>query len=78
MSRLSPVVAFPFIPRQALTIVRTEPNFASFIGRGSKHVITQHDDMYTRKDGNVSFADWLNDVVAGRPVEQNVDCRPNC
>ena len=63
---------------QALNISRSQPNFASFIGRGSQHVVTQDDGMYERSDGDVKFADWLTDLIAGNPLPQNVDCDPDC
>eukprot|EP00750_Incisomonas_marina_P018534 INCI30.1.p1 GENE.INCI30.1~~INCI30.1.p1 ORF type:complete len:405 (-),score=60.25 INCI30.1:150-1247(-) len=64
--------------RTALNISRSQPNFASFIGRGSQHVVTQDDGMYERSDGDVKFVDWLTDLVAGNPLLPNVDCQPDC
>ncbi len=63
---------------QALAIARQEPNFASFIGKGTQHVVTQDDGMYDRADGSVKFVDWLTAIVEGTPVQQNVDCAPHC
>ena len=61
--------------RAALAIARAAPNFASFVAPGSTHVVTESDAMYGKKAQGIVLSDWLRDMLAGKSVQMNVDCK---
>ena len=56
-------------------------NFARFIAKGSKHGVLDTDGMYTKSSfvsgtkTEVVFGDWLRDMLDGKQVPMNVDCK---
>jgi hypothetical protein len=48
-------------------------NYASYVTPSNIHVITESDEMYDIMSENISFVDWLRDLVYGN-VTRNVDC----
>ena len=50
-------------------------NYASFVSPSNIHVITESDEMYNVVSENISFVDWLRDLVYGNGnVTREVDC----
>jgi hypothetical protein len=54
------------------------PNFRAFLPDGTQHCILPYDNFYTVDAGGKKLVDWLADVVADKPVEnQSCDgCAP--
>lgn len=61
--------------RTALKMSQAAPNFASFVAAGYTHVVTESDEMYSKKAQGVAFSDWLTDMIAGRAAAKSLDCK---
>ena len=61
--------------RTALNMSHRANNYASFVAPGYTHVVTESDEMYTKSAEGVQFADWLRDLINGKPVKMDIDCR---
>lgn len=46
-----------------------DPDFRTFTAGGHVHTVLTRPDFYAYRVGGVRFRDWLDDLVAGRPVD---------
>ena len=64
-----------FIVDEVLAATADTKNFASYINAGSSHCIIPMNAFYSTKVNGVSLAGWLSDMVNGKEIALNVDCR---
>jgi acetyl esterase/lipase len=73
--------------RDALAAAHDAPNFASFIAKGTQHVVTYDDSMWEKEAYIVGgskagtpyiLGDWIVDMLEGKAIPMTMDCKPHC
>lgn len=63
----------PLLDANRADIENEVSNFVHFTASGDSHTILGRPELYTFRVGEVTFRDWLQDLIEGRPVE-SVHC----
>lgn len=73
--------------RAALQAARSAPNFASFISKGTQHVVLDSSSMWEKTSNvvggsdagkSVVLGDWIVSLLSGAAVPMELDCKPDC
>lgn len=64
--------------RSSLAIARRAPNFVSFIGPGSRHVVLDSDAMYDVESNSTKLVNWIKEMLESHHAPASVDCDPDC
>ena len=69
--------ALLFLQRNLTSTVHTihGDQYSTFIAPGSKHCVTESDEVYMTVSDDVNLGDWLSAFVSGNITDRAVDCR---